>query len=44
MHTDRHFLRTSIAFIALPFVESSGFRRFACATAPATPPTCMNVP
>lgn len=38
----RHrFLRSSSAFIALPFLESVGFRRFASAAAPATPPKRM---
>jgi hypothetical protein len=35
--TRRHFLRSSTALIALPALESLGFRSFA-ATAPATPP------
>lgn len=35
--TRRHFLRSSTAFIALPALESLGFRRFAAA-APVTPP------
>lgn len=36
----RHFLRSSTALIALPALESIGFRRFASAasTAPGTPP------
>ena len=34
----RHFLRSSSAVIALPFLESFGFRRFASAAAPTTPP------
>jgi hypothetical protein len=34
----RQFLRSSTALIALPFLESVGFRRFASAAAPATPP------
>ncbi|MEY5024786.1 MAG: hypothetical protein RLZZ244_314 [Verrucomicrobiota bacterium] len=38
MNTRRQFLRSSTALIALPFLESFGFRRFAAAAAPATPP------
>ena len=38
MNTRRHFLRSSTALIALPFLESLGFRRFASATPVATPP------
>ncbi|TLD70854.1 DUF1552 domain-containing protein [Phragmitibacter flavus] len=36
----RHFLRSNTALIALPVLQSLGFRRFAsaAATAPATPP------
>ena len=34
----RHFLRGAGALIALPALESIGFRRFASAAAPATPP------
>jgi hypothetical protein len=34
----RHFLRSSTALIALPVLESIGFRRFAAAAAPATAP------
>lgn len=34
----RHFLRSSTALIALPVLESLGFRRFASAAAPAAPP------
>ncbi|HSI65645.1 MAG TPA: DUF1552 domain-containing protein, partial [Candidatus Saccharimonadia bacterium] len=34
----RHFLRSSTALIALPALESLGFRRFASAAAPAAPP------
>lgn len=34
----RHFLQSSTALIALPFLESLGFHRFASAAAPATPP------
>ena len=37
-HTRRHFLRSSTALIALPALESIGFRRFASAAAPAMPP------
>jgi len=33
----RHFLRSSTATLALPFLESVGFRRFVSAAAPATP-------
>jgi len=36
--TRRHFLRSSTALIALPALESFGFRRFASAAAPAKPP------
>ena len=38
MKTRRHFLKSSKALIALPALESLGFRRFASAAAPATPP------
>ncbi len=38
MPSRRHFLRSSTALIALPALESIGFRRFASAAAPATPP------
>ena len=38
MNNRRHFLRSSTALIALPFLDSLGFRRFASASAPATPP------
>lgn len=38
MKTRRHFLQSSTALIALPALESLGFRRFASATAPVTPP------
>ncbi|RBP43635.1 uncharacterized protein DUF1552 [Roseimicrobium gellanilyticum] len=41
MHTPstrRHFLRSSTALIALPVLESLGFRRFASAAAPAAAP------
>jgi len=38
MKTRRHFLQSSSAVIALPALESLGFRRFASAAAPATPP------
>jgi hypothetical protein len=34
----RHFLRSSTAVIALPVLDSLGFRRFAPAAAPAPPP------
>ncbi len=34
----RSFLRSSSALVALPLLESLGFRRFAAAAAPATPP------
>ena len=34
----RHFLRSSTALIALPTLESLGFRRFASAAAPVAPP------
>ena len=37
----RHFLRSSAATLALPFLESAGFRRFASAAAPGTPPKRM---
>ena len=33
----RHFLRSSTATLALPFLESVGFRRFVSAAAPPTP-------
>ncbi|MEY5026198.1 MAG: hypothetical protein RLZZ244_1726 [Verrucomicrobiota bacterium] len=38
MNTRRHFLQSSTALIALPFLESLGFRRFASAAPVATPP------
>jgi hypothetical protein len=38
MNTRRHFLRSSTALIALPFLESLGFRRFASAAPVAPPP------
>jgi len=38
MKTRRHFLQSSTALIALPALESLGFRRFASAAAPETPP------
>ncbi len=43
MKNRRHFLRSSSAFIALPMLESLGFRRFASAASrtPATPPKRM---
>ena len=37
MFTRRHFLRSSSALIALPFLESLGFRRFASAAVPTAP-------
>ena len=36
--TRRHFLRSSTALIALPVLQSLGFRRFASAAAPAVSP------
>lgn len=36
--TRRHFLRSSTALIALPVLESLGFRRFASAATPTAPP------
>ncbi len=43
MNSRRHFLRSSSTLIALPFLESFGFRRFASAAdkIPATPPKRM---
>jgi hypothetical protein len=38
MTTRRHFLRSASALIALPALESLGFRRFASAAAPMAPP------
>jgi hypothetical protein len=38
MKTRRHFLQSSTALIALPALESLGFRRFASAAAPSPPP------
>ncbi|MCE9605346.1 MAG: DUF1552 domain-containing protein [Planctomycetia bacterium] len=38
MNTRRHFLRSGTAVIALPALESLGFRRFAAAAAPVAPP------
>ena len=38
MKSRRHFLKSSSALIALPFLESLGFRRFASAAQIATPP------
>ena len=38
MNTRRHFLRSSTALIALPFLDSLGFRRFAAATTPPPQP------
>jgi len=37
----RQFLRSSTALIALPFLDSLGFRRFASAAAPVAPPKRM---
>jgi hypothetical protein len=37
----RHFLRTSTALIALPALESLGFRRFASAASPVSRPKRM---
>jgi hypothetical protein len=37
----RHFLRSSAATLALPFLESAGFHRFASAAAPGAPPKRM---
>lgn len=39
MTTRRHFLRATGSCIALPLLESMGWRRFAAAAAPVTPPT-----
>ena len=39
--TRRHFLRSTSACIALPFLESLGFRRFASAAPAALPPKRM---
>lgn len=41
MITRRHFLRSGTALVALPFLESFGFRRFAAAAVPAAPPKRM---
>jgi hypothetical protein len=41
MHTRRHFLRSSTGLIALPFLESLGFRRFASAAPAEAPPKRM---
>ena len=41
MHTRRDFLRSSTGLIALPFLESLGFRRFASAAAAGAPPKRM---
>jgi len=41
MKTRRHFLQSSTALIALPALESLGFRRYASAASPATPPKRM---
>lgn len=38
MNHRRHFLKSGTALIALPFLESFGFRRFASAAAVVTPP------
>ena len=38
MKNRRRFLQSSTALIALPFLESLGFRRFASAAGPVTPP------
>jgi hypothetical protein len=38
MKTRRHFLQSSTALIALPVLESLGFRRFASAADPVAPP------
>jgi len=38
MKTRRHFLQSTAAIVALPVLDSLGFRRFASAAAPATPP------
>ncbi|MFN0079286.1 MAG: DUF1552 domain-containing protein [Prosthecobacter sp.] len=38
MKTRRHFLQSSTSLIALPALESLGFRRFASAATPVTPP------
>ena len=38
MNNRRHFLRSSTALIALPFLDSLGFRRFASARTPPAPP------
>lgn len=38
MNKRRHFLRSSTALIALPFLDSIGFRRFASARTPPAPP------
>jgi hypothetical protein len=38
MQNRRHFLQSSTALIALPFLESLGFRRFASAASPVAPP------
>lgn len=38
MKTRRHFLQSTSALIALPALESLGFRRFASAATPAAPP------
>ena len=38
MSRRRHFLKSSTALIALPFLDSLGFRRFASAALPVAPP------
>ena len=38
MKTRRHFLQSSTSLIALPALESLGFRRFASAATPGAPP------
>lgn len=38
MKNRRHFLQSTTAIIALPMLESLGFRRFAAAAEPVTPP------
>lgn len=41
MNTRRQFLRSTTAVVALPALESLGFRRFARAAAPSAPPKRM---
>lgn len=43
MKNRRHFLQSSTALIALPTLESLGFRRFASAAVPAPPPKRMMI-